>query len=62
MKRLILLVAIPATLLTGVGVASASSPASGDDYKQICIAVSSDPNSNGRDGICIRYPELGAQQ
>ncbi len=57
-KRLVVLVVAPLVLFGGASLASASTAAPSSPTHKICIGVTSDPSSSGRDGICIRTDPL----
>ncbi len=55
-KRLVVLVVAPLVLVGGASLASATTTAGSTHGTShtICIGVTSDPSSSGRDGICVR--------
>lgn len=62
-RRSVLSLLVPLVLVGGLGAsASASgskaSPAVGTKTTDVCLLVWNDPTTTGRDGVCVRLPNL----
>jgi hypothetical protein len=53
-RRLIVIAAVGLGLLGGAGGARAAVIGTDEQSHRICIAVTNDPNSTNRDGICLQ--------